>query len=73
MFVHHARVKCGTNYYRLRWKFFFVMKRLRKSLQNTNNHQKTLHQENDPCNGILVALPLLNKIGCDIIAKFLHV
>jgi len=50
------------------------MKRLRKPLQNTNNnHPKTLRRENDPCNGILVALPLFNEIDCDIIAKFLHI
>jgi len=74
MIVHHAHVKCKTNHYRLHWKFFFMMKRLRKLLQNTNNnHPKTLYRENDPCNGTLVALPLLNEIGCDIITKFLHI
>jgi len=49
-------------------RIFFMMRRLRKPLQNTNNnHPKTLRRENDPCNGTLVALPLFNEIGCDII------
>lgn len=51
--------------------FSFVMKRLRKTVAKyNNNHPETLHRENDPCNGALVALPLLDEIVCDIIARF---